>query len=225
MKVELHAHTSESSGCGRMPGAELVERYAAAGYDTIVVTDHLQGRKGENISLEEYAKGRLKGYRAARAAGEKLGLNVLLGSEIRFPSGDEDILIYGVCDEDIPWLTAVVEADVGYECMYKLFHARGLIVVQAHPFRPNLRRIPHEFLDGSEAYNGHPGHNSQNDLALEYALAGGPHFLKTGGSDAHQAHHVARGGIETEYPIRTNAGLIDYLRSHPEMKLLRAEQP
>ena len=44
MKIELHAHTDESSGCGKMPAEELLGRFKGAGYDTIVITDHFIGK-------------------------------------------------------------------------------------------------------------------------------------------------------------------------------------
>lgn len=44
MKIELHAHTDESSGCGKMPAEELIGRFKGAGYDTIVITDHFIGK-------------------------------------------------------------------------------------------------------------------------------------------------------------------------------------
>ncbi len=216
MKIELHAHTAEVSPCGKMPAEELVRRYAEAGYDALVVTDHLVGGRNKELPMRERADRYLSGYRAARKAGEERGVQVFLGAEVRFASAYEDILIFGVEESDIPWLYAVMDAEIGYQGMYDVFHARGLLVVQAHPFRPNLNRIPYQYLDGSEAFNGHPGHDSRNDLAMEFAVQGGPGFIKTSGSDAHEPHHVARGGIETDQPIADSRALADYLRAHPE---------
>ena len=33
MKLDLHVHTSEVSGCGRVPAAEMARLYHEAGYD------------------------------------------------------------------------------------------------------------------------------------------------------------------------------------------------
>ena len=36
-----HTHTSETSKCGHLPAAEVVERYVKNGFSGLVVTDHL----------------------------------------------------------------------------------------------------------------------------------------------------------------------------------------
>ncbi len=40
-KTELHAHTAETSNCGKASAEELVEAYIKNGYSTVVITDHL----------------------------------------------------------------------------------------------------------------------------------------------------------------------------------------
>ena len=36
-----HTHTAETSRCGKLPAAEVVERYARSGFAGLAVTDHL----------------------------------------------------------------------------------------------------------------------------------------------------------------------------------------
>ena len=36
-----HTHTAETSKCGHLPAAEVVDRYAGHGFSGLVVTDHL----------------------------------------------------------------------------------------------------------------------------------------------------------------------------------------
>lgn len=217
MKIELHAHTSQSSGCGRMPGEELVGRLKGAGYDTVVITDHLVGQKNPSASPFERTEKWLAGWRAARIAGERIGLNVLLGAEARFASHPEDILLFGMREEYVPEFLALLDADAGIERLYEAAHKRGMLVVQAHPFRPGLHQFEHRYLDGVEVYNGHPHHNSRNDLALEYGQYGGPNFLRTSGSDAHETDELARGGVISPKRICTNEELIAFLKNTPDM--------
>ena len=40
MKIEMHAHTSETSPCGSVPADTAVREYARAGYGGMVITDH-----------------------------------------------------------------------------------------------------------------------------------------------------------------------------------------
>ena len=70
MKIELHAHTSESSGCGKMPAEEMIGRFKGAGYDTVVVTDHFVGRTETEMTIDERVQKWIAGYKAAKQAGD-----------------------------------------------------------------------------------------------------------------------------------------------------------
>ncbi len=216
MKIDLHVHTSETSGCGKIPGAEMARLYHEAGYDAIVITDHLIAGKNQDMPAPERAAWYLSGYHAAKAEGEKLGLTVLLGAEARMTGGNEDFLLFGVREDDIPWLMALLDGGASEGEFYRAVHETGrMLLIQAHPFREGLRQAPLDQLDGIEVYNGHPDHESHNELAMARALRGREGFLLTSGSDAHKLHHVARGGMLTGEDIRTEAALVDWLRRNP----------
>ena len=223
MKIELHAHTDESSGCGKMPAEELIGRFRGAGYGAVVITDHLVGKKECNESIAERAQRWLAGYKNAKAAGERVGVNVLLGAEVRFASRPEDILIFGMKEEYAEWMFTLMDSDMEQAEFYRLMKEKGLLVVQAHPFRKGLVRLDQQYLDGSEVYNGNARHDNKHDLAHEFGLAGGEKFIKISGSDAHQTMDVARGGVISEKPISNNDELIAFLTENPAME--RIETP
>ena len=77
--VDLHAHTLASDGSDRP--AELVAAAAAAGVGTLAVTDH------DTVAA----------VAEARAAGERLGVEVLAGCELTATVGDRvvHVLLYG----------------------------------------------------------------------------------------------------------------------------------
>ncbi|HEV3013304.1 MAG TPA: PHP domain-containing protein, partial [Actinomycetota bacterium] len=77
--VDLHAHTLASDGSDRP--AELVAAAAAAGVGTLAVTDH------DTVAA----------VAEARAAGERLGVEVLAGCEVTATVGDRvvHVLLYG----------------------------------------------------------------------------------------------------------------------------------
>ena len=217
MKIDLHVHTSETSGCGKVPGAEMARLFHQAGYDAITITDHLIAGKNMDMPVKARVEWYLSGYHAARAEGEKLGLTVLLGAEARMADGNEDFLLFGVQEDDIPWLMGLLDSGVHEGEFYRIVHATGrFLLIQAHPFRQGLRRMPLDQMDGIEVYNGHPDHESHNDLALERASHGGSTFILTSGSDAHKLHHIARGGMLTDEEIRTEAELVDWLKRNPK---------
>lgn len=186
-RVELHAHTSPASGCGRVPGDRLAENYKAAGYDAVVITNHF-GRgtlvdhyqaKNKQESLDKY----LADYYLAGATGEKIGIKIYLGAEIRFESvNDNDYLLYGMDEQLLS--NAYDYIDASPEKYYTEGKDPRTLFVQAHPFRDNMTRLPPEYLDGFEVFNMHPGHNSRIAFAARYARENGL-GLKTIGTDYH----------------------------------------
>ena len=73
-----------------------------------------------------------------------------------------------------------------------------------------MTMMPPKFLDGIEVFNGHPGHDSRNRIALEYCRRYGK--IPTSGSDFHHPHSPEAGGIITDEPILDMKQLTDVLR-------------
>ena len=94
-KTELHAHTKPVSRCSDIDAKRLVEIYKEKGYDSIVLTNHfivqLQGK-----TVEEKIKWYLEDYYKCVEAGKVLGLNIILGAELRFTENNNDYLIFTV---------------------------------------------------------------------------------------------------------------------------------
>ena len=166
--------------------------------------------------MDERVNWYLSGYRAAKAEGERLGLTVLLGAELRFNCGHEDYLLYGIIETDVAPIMRDLDGGILPGDFYRRIRENGrMTLIQAHPFRPELRQAPLDELDGIEVYNGHPEHDSHNDLAMARAMQGGEGFIKTSGSDAHKVHHVGRGGMIVDEPIEDSVQLARWLRAHP----------
>lgn len=223
MKWELHMHTSESSPCGRVPAAEGVAAYAEKGYDGVVVTDHFNQYAMEWLGGTDRAHVEkwLRGYRAAKEAGDRLGVRVLFGLEARVPGSENDYLIFGAEPEMVlenPTLYAGELSDV-----HALCRRYGALLVQAHPSRAGFcTPADAEDLDGAEVFNGNPRHNNENEKTLSWAKAH-PRLIQTSGSDFHQMEDLARGGVETNWDVRTSAQLAQMLQSG-EYTLLRPEE-
>lgn len=194
----------------------MMRLYREAGYDAVVVTDHMFPslptlQAGE--TMEQKAEIWLSGYRAAREEGEALGLKVLLGAEMRLTSfGNEDFLTYGFAEEDVPALLALLDQEQSIQSLSAALRARGVYLVQAHPYRKGLRAQSPEILDAVEAYNGNPRHDSHNDQACALALQGGLALLS--GSDAHQPVDVGRGGMIVPDWVTDEPALLRWLREN-----------
>ncbi len=171
MFTELHFHTKETSVCGTVSTADSIPEYKAFGYDAVVVTDHFCRNYfcdyySGQLSWEEAMSNWLKGYRAAKAEGEKCGLKIFLGCEISFDHYvNNDYLVYGLTEEILfkyPELWKMTEAK------FKEFSdTHGLFFAQAHPYREWCRPCDPKFLHGTEMFNGHNHHNNQNHLAMQ----------------------------------------------------------
>lgn len=199
-KYETHFHTQETSPCARVPAKKAVRLYKEAGYTGIVVTDHYYRlffnmhpfcSKDRKIDLF------LKGYNLAMEEGQKLGLDIFHGMEIRFREDPNDYLVYGINEKFLREHKKL--HNLTLQQFRELTSGLGIAIVQAHPFRPGLTPAPPSLLDGIEVFNGNPRHDSSNHLALKYAEENG--LIGISGSDFHRPQDVARGGIVTKEKI------------------------
>lgn len=179
-KIEMHAHSNPASHCSEIAPERVVELYKEKGYDAIVLTNHFHSvcEKGKEaliaLQMEDY-------YRALEA-GKKMGLRVLLGTEVRFDENGNDYLVYGVNEEILGVLFDYLPK--GLAAFRKEVPLADSVFIQAHPFRPHCVIADAELLDGIEVFNLHPHHNSNAQAALEHASAH-PEFIFTAGSDFH----------------------------------------
>ncbi len=237
-KTELHCHTKSVSHCAHDEPEHLVETYLAAGYTTIVVTDHLSdftfkymsqiGRdEGEYRYLpadfdrtifdrsdagEATWDDKISFLMAGPAFLRKVAdgrLTVLLGAELRLPDSANDYLLYGVTEEFLRANPDLNKCSVKQASL--TCRASGVLMIQAHPFRNRMKIVEPDYLDGIEIYNGAHNHDSRNDFAEMWARR--YNMIVTSGSDYHDDYHSPDAGILTEAPIRTSEELLSVLRS------------
>ena len=152
---ELHAHTSQTSACSRIRGAELADFYKEAGYTGLVITDHFFNGScavRKHIPWAERVDRFMEGYRDAWTRGQEIGLDVFFGFEF---GNATHFLIYGV---DGRWLLDHPHCDqLDAKDFCELVHEDGGYVIQAHPARESIYGygvyvMPHR-VDGAEALN------------------------------------------------------------------------
>lgn len=210
--IDLHTHTSRSSGCARMTARQLIEAAVGAGLDGVAVTEHFVMEGAE----EAQALARLE-----------YGLPVFRGVEAR-TAGMGDVLVFG-CYRDFP-------PNIPWPDLRHVVLAEGGVLIPAHPFR---RRDPNSLwalleargarlgsaaaiaaLDGEldgllggvtaiEVANSanEPGENDEA-AALARLLA----LPACGGSDAHWIDRVGRSATSFREPIATDAELVACLK-------------
>lgn len=190
-----HTHTAETSKCGHLSAAEVVDRYAARGFSGIVVTDHLHpeylSRVDTQHNWDAVMDHFLSGYRASKARGDQVGLDVILGVELRFPENENDYLVYGI---DEQWLRSnpYVCCMSAREFFEKYHHQ--VLVIHAHPYRDGNTTVFEDAVHGSEIINGNPRHDNANEQALALCRRH-PSYYRLAGSDTHEDGDEARCGV------------------------------
>ncbi len=198
-KIETHMHTKEVSPCGQVYANEMVLAYHKAGYDTLIITDHLRTDVLDSVqgSYSDKIDHYLKGYKIAKAKGEKLGMTVLMSVELT-PAGTlDDYLLYGITEEVLYANPSLCYLSVPK--LYEFCCDHDILLVQAHPYRHYVKVAPAKYLHGVEVVNANPNHDSINKQALEFANEN--NLFKTGGSDTHELIGVASGGMTSKAPI------------------------
>lgn len=195
-KIETHLHTNHVSKCGWLTAEELIAGYKAAGYDAIVVTDHYNRTTFEYLGIDTRAPGDkvgafLDGYRRMAELGEREGIRVFKGAELRFDESENDYLLYGYADELLEDPEALFR--MGIAAFSPIARGQGALLVQAHPYRKKCTPAIACYLDGVEVRNQNPRHANFNELAVEYAQQYG--LLGLAGSDCHRTEDIATTGI------------------------------
>lgn len=207
--VQTHLHTSETSRCGVDSAERMMDACKRAGYGLVVVTDHFFNaniRVKPGMSWPEKIECMMRGYRAAKARGDRIGLTVLFGWET-YTDGPE-YLTYGLDEKfllknpDIQWLApkeylAAVRAAGGFVCHAHPYREAVYIPV----FEPAVQSV-----DAVEVFNAGNEDPAWNRKAL--ALARRANLIEMAGSDAHDVSRVGFGAMRLPWPVRTMEELI-----------------
>ncbi len=198
-KIETHLHTKHTSKCGWMTAPEIIAKYKELGYDAIAVTDHYNydtwNYKGIDIDhpagvLDAF----LEGYRRMCEEGEKAGIKIYMGAELRFFENHNDYLYYGFDEKTLENPKEIIDMGIVQFSAYN--RQLGGVLVHAHPFRRQCVPVDPSLLDGVEVYNMNPRHDSRNHLARAYADRYG--LVATAGSDSHRPGDEGISGILSE---------------------------
>lgn len=198
-KIETHLHTKLISACGWLTAETIISEYKKKGYDAITVTDHFHREWLETagISLDQgidIASVFLQGFDAVYEAGQKAGIKVYYGAEIRFDENNNDYLLLGYPKELLNDTDAILS--MGIAEFSKVAKKSGALIIQAHPNRTGCFPVEPSYIDGVEAYNMNMRHNNSNDRTTEFAKKN--NLLMLAGSDCHRPEDIGLSGILSE---------------------------
>ena len=206
-KTELHCHSKDASGCSHESVEGIVEKYLAAGYTTIVLTNHFCPDSMDDDWMAKVAQKYDAYDKLVKAADGKL--NILMGLEFRFTTNFNDYLVYGFDRKYLEDRPDILKQSI--RDFIKTAREDGFLTIQAHPFRWGMTTVNPNDVDGIEVFNGHSNHNSNNDIAEMWAKK--YNKIMTSGTDHHDPHHIPDGGILTDEPITSIPQLIETIRS------------
>ena len=209
-KTELHCHSRDASGCSSESAEGIVRKYLEVGYTTVCLTNHFcpDSKDDDDTAWEAKVDKLYRAYDILTEAADGR-LTILMGMELRFSQNSNDYLVFGF-DRDYLMTHRDIHR-MGIGNYIKMAREDGLLTIQAHPFRTGMTVTDPRRVDGIEVFNGHPGHNSHNDIAELWASQAG--VIKTSGTDHHNPDHLPDGGLITDEPICTAEQLISVLKS------------
>lgn len=209
-RLELHAHSSPASGCSEVPADELVRVFKEAGYDGIALTNHFIANSDYTGSKENTIEMFKKDIYLAQETGDKLGIKVYAGAELRFHNhSNNDYLFFGYTLDELPDIFDYLNTDL--ETFVKEYKKEGSLLIQAHPFRNNMIRMNSDLLDAIEAFNVHQNHNSRVAVAAKYAAAEGK--IMTVGSDYHHPGFEGISATRTKVLPKDESELISIIKN------------
>lgn len=208
-KTELHAHTNPASPCSDFTPEDVIQRYRDIGYDSIVISNHFYPGMRFLGEKKKCIEAYLRDYEESLAAGRKYGINVIFGCELRFTENINDYLIYGIDPEFADF--AYDSMPKGLEEFSKNFRSEEHLIIQAHPYRDGMTEMPSGLIDGVEAFNLHPGHNSRVALAARYAQKN--NLIVTCGSDFHHEVHQGTAAFLTKTEVKSSRDIVDAIRN------------
>ena len=207
--TELHAHSYPVSSCSEFRAEELAQVYRKTGVSAMVLTNHFTPKHLEGKSKEAFVGEYIEAYREFRRHAQKAGICAIFGMELRFSENNNDYLLYGIEEDDAYWIADYVEA--GLARFRAEFAREGYLLIQAHPKRSGMVDMPLEFLDGYEAFNMHPGHNSRVGISSRIAHEAG--LIVTGGTDFHHPTHEGVCLLRTREKLTSSHDVARALRS------------
>ena len=187
IKIEMHAHSKGGSGCASVPAETLIKEYKEAGYGGIVLTNHMcesEFAKYPGATKNEKIDYYMSLYEEVKSEGEKQGLKVFLGMEVRAKQDSFiEFMIYGFDKEFLynnPPLYTLTQKE-----LFELCNKNGVLMYQTHPYRNGVALGDPKYIHGAEYFNGHVNHINNNGMAMEFCDK--HNLIKLCGTDFHDA--------------------------------------
>ena len=213
MKIETHLHCLGGSVCATCSANDIVNDYKAAGYDGVVLTNHMSPHTVESSYLGLNPKERTDAFYALydnlKEKGARENFKVFYGIEVRCAPTNTEYMLYGFSREFL-----YKNADL-FTCsqqeLFSLASSAGVFMYQTHPFRAGVKVGDPKYMHGAEAFNGHFHHMNNNALANDFCEKNG--LIKMFGTDYHEKGQPITSCAFVPDNVNDVFALTEYLRS------------
>ena len=186
MLIDLHCHTRSLSACSALEADELAALAHRRGLDAICLTEHDRAWDEHHLA-------------ALRA---RSPISVFTAVELTTDMGH--VLAFGLEASGYSAIASHVFA-AAERC--------GALLFLAHPARDGLLRVTHETVEFFASVESVNGSDSRLQNMAAAGLGRGFRLPGIGGSDAHAREEVGRAATRFEFPVATDAGLLEALHS------------
>jgi len=191
MLIEIHAHTSEHSPCGRIAAFQLVSFLMKQGLDGAVFTDHHYLWTDKELALLKEQHGIPESF-------------LLLSGQEVTTSDFGDVLVYGANES--------VQPGISLKALRNRF--QNAAIIWAHPYRGICRPTALELMDASfdaiEILNPHQSEEGNAAALRDWQTWG---FIATSGSDIHVDQLPSLYPIKFETPIHNIVELVTSIKN------------
>lgn len=215
MKIDMHTHCLPVSLCAHHGPEEMPEYFVNAGLDAIVLTNHCYPIHCDSLSddLAKQAEIYVDVFQRCKASGEKLGLKVFFGCELKLINepNKPEFLLYGISEND--FLANYPLYNMTQKELFDFCNEKNILMVQSHPFRieQGYALADVDYMHGVEIYNPHLKFPPRFEEAFEVAEKNDK--IKTSGSDFHINVQAGLAGLIVPDEINDQFMLRDYLKT------------
>lgn len=226
IKIETHCHLKGGSECAHSPVDVGIDAYKKAGYDGIVLTNHIHPVPYLNDYPGTTHKEKMDFWFSLAdqfiALMEDRGLRPFIGAEVCVfrPDGKfTECMIYGF-DRKFLYDNKPLFYYTQEE-LFRLADKNKIFMYQTHPFRQFVTTGDAKFMHGAESFNGHIGHENNNALSKKFCLENG--LRRMSGTDYHDEGQTIIGGMYIPKEIKDEKALAEYLFNN-QPKIIENEE-
>ena len=216
MLIDMHAHTSGISRCCRTDADGVLRAAKDAGIDGLILCNHYDAGYVDESGPAAFAEKYIAEYYHTAMVAAEMGMRLYFGIEVTARRhGGAHILLYGMEPAFVREFPEIYDCTLAE--MYEMVHARGGIVVQAHPFRGKGQLLDTSVLDGVEI-NCHPLYDATHCVRMQ-EIAHEAGIIVTCGGDYHADTYRAICGTYFPDTVLRYADIIAHLKNTPEVKM------